>query len=156
MISRNSCYLLFTVLISLLWSCTGFVHGFAPLHGTDAAQPINRSLSEDDIKSAILEGARAAGWQAKALTDGQILATYQIRAHTVHVNIHYTDTYYTLNYRDSVGMKMFCTERDKKRAINQKVSGHENCPGRPAYIHQNYLIWLVTLNESIKFMLNPT
>lgn len=152
MLTRRWRDLLFVTLILLLGGCAGFV----PLYGTDVPHPIDRSLTNDEIKSAIIEGAMAAGWQAKELTDNQVLATYRVRAHTVHVEIIYTKNYYTLSYRDSTGMKMFCTTRDKERARNLKVSGHDNCPGRPAYIHQSYKAWLDTLNASIQFMLNST
>ncbi len=127
--------------------CSGMVR----LSEVDGQHFVERSLTKDQVKEAIIEGAESAGWIAKDLGSDYILATYRIRSHTIHVNIDFTNSYYITNYKTSNRMKMFCTERDRDNARNLKVSGRQECPGGiPLYIHGNYKIWVDSLNAAIQ------
>ena len=146
MTSRS--HLLFVFVMTLFVAgCSGMV----PLHKVDESHFVDGSLTEDQVKEAIIQGIEAAGWFAKDLGGDEILATYRIRTHTVHVVINYTDTYYATRYKSSSEMKMFCTQRDRDNARNIKISGRQECPGGiPMYIHGNYKIWVDSLNASIQ------
>ncbi len=146
MTSRS--HLLFVFVMSLfVTGCSGFVQ----LYEFDDLHTIGRSLTAEQIKEGILEGAQVAGWNAKTLSSESILATYHIRVHTVNVEIFYTDTDYWINYKSSNGMKMFCTKRDRDKVRNMKVSGRHECPGGiPMYIHGNYKKWVDSLNTAIR------
>lgn len=141
----TSLRLLFILLMtSFIAGCAG---SMVPLKEVDGQHFVERSLTKEQVKEAIMGGAAAAGWRAKDLGSDYILATYQIRTHTVHVKIDFTDVYYTAYYGSSNGMKMFCSEKDKKnhRLI---VSNQQSCA--PAYIHGNYKKWMDSLNTAIQ------
>ncbi len=150
MISRSRLPFIFVMALTVA-GCGGVV----PLHEVDGTRVFDRELSKEQVKEAIVEGAEKAGWRAKDLGNDKILATYIVRVHTVHVNILYTDSYYSINYNSSIGMKMFCTRNDKEKARNLKVSGRATCPGGrgPLYIHGSYKIWVDSLNNAIHFEL---
>ena len=146
MISRSRLLLVF-VMALFVAGCSGMVR----LSEVDGQHFVDRPLTKDQVKEAIMEGAQAAGWQAKDLGSDFILATYRIRVHTVHVNIDFTNSYYITHYKISNEMKMFCTERDRDKARNIKVSGRQECPGGiPKYIHGNYKKWVDSLNTAIQ------
>ena len=146
MISRSHLPVVF-VMTLFVSGCSGTV----PLYEVDHSHFVDGSLTEDQVKEAIIEGAETAGWLAKDLGGDKILVTYRIRVHTVHVEINYTDTYYATRYKSSNEMKMFCTERDRDKARNIKVSGRQECPGGiPKYIHGNYKKWVDSLNAAIQ------
>jgi len=113
---------------------------------------ISKPLTKDQMKESILEGAKYAGWKVRDLDPNTVRATYQIRSHTVHVQIEYTDSSYSLHYKSSNDMKMYCTksESDKKKGL--VVSGIQNCPGdMPPYsIHAAYKTWIDQLNDDIQ------
>ncbi len=111
---------------------------------------IHKPLTEEQVKEAIVEGAAASGWLTKDMGNGRILATYHVRTHTVHVRIDYRNSNYSTGYSSSNGMKMFCSERDKK-THQLKVTGRDKCrTGGPAYIHGNYKKWMDALNAAIQ------
>ena len=113
---------------------------------------IDKPLTKEQMKASILEGAKYAGWKVQDLGPDTIQATYQIRSHTVHVQIEYTDSNYSLYYKSSNDMKMHCTksESDKKQRV--VVSGIESCPDdMPPYsIHAAYKTWIDDLNGDIQ------
>jgi hypothetical protein len=116
----------------------------------DDVHIIRKSLTEEQVKAAIIEGAETAGWHTKDLGNGHLLATYHVRTHTVHVNIDYINSNYSTRYDSSNGMKIFCTERDKKNHM-LKVTGRDTCPGGyVAYIHASYKEWIDSLNAGIQ------
>jgi len=138
--------LIFTT-ASFLAGCTS---SMVTVVDVDGLHIIHRSLTKARVKEAIIEGAETAGWLTKDMGDGRILATYHVRNHTVHVRIDYINSNYRTGYSSSNGMKMFCSERDKK-THQLKVSGRDKCrTGGPAYIHGNYKKWVDSLNTSIQ------
>jgi len=146
MTSRSHLLIVF-VMALFVAGCSGMVR----LSEVDGQHFVDRPLTKDQVKEAIMEGAQAAGWQAKDLGSDFILATYRIRVHTVHVNIDFTNSYYITHYKITNGMKMFCTELDKDTHRNIKVSGRQECPGGiPMYIHGNYKKWVDSLNAAIQ------
>ncbi len=142
-------FLIVLLAIPLIASCLGSMVVVSRVDGT---QVFDRTLTKEQVKEAIIEGAEKAGWRAKDLGNNEILVTYSIRMHTVHVNIPYTVSYFSINYSSSNGMKMFCTIKDKEKTHDLKVSGRETCPlgSNPLYIHGNYKKWVDALNVSIQ------
>ena len=137
------------LILTLLW-ITGCASSWVPIHEiNNANHPVDSSLSDDQIKQAILGGARDAGWQTEALQDNRILATYHVRDHTVHVEILYTDWYYKVSYKDSDGMKIYCNASDRDKHRKPKVSGRDSCFSTPHYIHGNFKAWVDSLNAAI-------
>ena len=60
-------------------------------------QNINSELSQDQNRKAIKIGAITAGWRVDEVSDTQMLATYQIRGHTVVVSIDYSADDYSIH-----------------------------------------------------------
>ena len=131
--------------VALTTGCSG---GLIALHDVSEVYQIDKSLSEDQIKESILEGAANAGWKVEDLGFYTIRATYQIRIHTVHVNIAYSDSYFRPYYESSIAMKIRCSRKDK----GYIVSGKKNCPGYrlPYSINANYKIWIDSLVAAIE------
>ncbi len=125
------------------------------LYDVDKVHSIDKSLTKEQITRAVLEGAEDAGWRAKDLGDGRILATYSVRVHTVHVEIAIGDDTYDTRYRSSTGMKVYCSWEDKQKRRNIKVTGRGDCPNQadPAFIHYGYKRWVDSLNNSIRLSL---
>jgi hypothetical protein len=142
-------FYLFLVIALSMTGCTG---SMVKIMNVDDSHSIDQSLSKNQIRDAIIEGAELAGWRTKDLRDDEILATYIIRVHTVQVAIVYADSFYVTRYSSSSGMKMFCSQRDRDKTRDLKVSGSEQCPGDrpPLYIHGNYKKWMDALNASIQ------
>ena len=128
--------------------CSGSMVG---LYETNGPHFIGGTLNEEQVRESILEGAKNAGWKAEYHGNTTILATYQIRIHTVQVSIDYSDQVYIAQYKSSIAMKMYCTDwdRDNRKHI---VSGIENCPNarRPVSINANYKIWIDALVAEIQ------
>lgn len=143
---------------SKLGSCATFVVAllivgcttFAPIHDVNN-QPVGRDLTEDQVQKAIKLGAGVAGWRIQDVNPGHILATYNIRVHTVIVDIRYDANSYSINYKDSREMKAYCSKDDKAKNQGLIVTGRASCPDGqdPAYIHGNYNDWIRSLDSAI-------
>jgi hypothetical protein len=147
---KNSIRLLKIFFIALL--IAGCARPMVALDDVNENHTIDKSLTKDQMKESILEGAKYAGWQVEDQGFDTILATYQIRVHTVHVQIQYTDSSYSLYYKSSNEMKMYCTKKDFDKKKGKVVSGIQNCPGgMPPYaIHGAYQTWVDDLDLDIQ------
>jgi hypothetical protein len=119
----------------------------------DVHHPVNRSLTEEQVKQAIVDGIETAvGWQADPIENGPIIATYMVRNHTIDVLIHYSDRHYSYIYGYSDGMKIYCTDADYDKHREPKISGQESCPRgkNPEWIHANYKRWIAALDHAIQ------
>lgn len=86
----------------------------------------------EQVKHAILLGAGAKGWIIAEQSDGQLLATLNVRGkHIVAVTIAYSGAGYSLRYHDSVNMKYGYGEGG-------------------AVIHPFYNKWVLGLREAIR------
>ena len=135
------------ILALLLAGCSGQM---VSLYETEYSHPVEYDLSKERIREAIFEGSKTAGWVAEDENSSRILATYQIRIHTVNVSIYYSETYYRTLFRSSIAMKMYCSEREKQNN-RHIVSGIRYCPGDrpPTYINANYKLWIDELVAAI-------
>jgi hypothetical protein len=113
---------------------------------------INKPLTKEQVKESILEGAKYANWRVQDLNSSTMLATYKLRTHTVSVRIAYTESSYSLSYKSSYKMKMYCTKNDFDKKHVKVVSGIHDCPGgMPPYaIHGAYQTWVDDLNHDIQ------
>ena len=134
--------------ILIIAGCSG---SMVSLWETELNHPVQDTNSREQVRESILEGAKNAGWETADLSDTTILATYQIKIHTVHVSIYYSEKYYRPKYKSSIAMKMYCTEWEKNKR-KYLVSGIKNCPGDrpPYYINANYKIWIDSLVAAIE------
>ena len=81
-----------------------------------------------DVKSAILTAAKHRGWRAKIIKPGLILATISRRTHCATVEILYTQSNYSIDYKDSKNLDYNGTNK----------------------IHRNYNNWVMNLSRSIQ------
>jgi hypothetical protein len=132
--------------VSLL-GCTQMI----PIDRVSNSGTIINELTMDEVREAIEEGARNAGWDTKEKGDDQIMAFFRIRTHSVIVMINYSRDEYSIEYNSSREMKVQCTDADHKQAKNIIITGRKSCPGSadPKYIHQNYEKWVTRLKASI-------
>ena len=137
------------LLLSLI-SLFGCQATMIPVHNL-YNQHVPGNLSQDSIQNAIKSGANSAGWQVSDVTDNQMLATYNIRSHTVIVSIGYAADGYSILYKNSNHMKVKCGTRPNMSANPNVTSGLDACPGgtTPTYIHVNYKEWIEQLNAKI-------
>ena len=133
----------------LLAGCTGMI----PVYNI-SYEPVGNGLTQEQVGHAIETGAAAVGWRTNVVSPGQILATYNIRSHTVMVDISYTDGYYSIDYSNSIEMKIKCPQdvRDPRKPARVSDGDPGICgPGKlPSEIHGNYKGWIDTLNSAIK------
>ncbi len=114
-------------------------------------QPINSKLSQDETREAIKSGAISAGWLVDNVSDGRMIATYRIRAHTAIVSIGYSADSYGIFYKNSMHMKVKCGTRPASGRPSV-TTGQTACPGGtvPTYIHENYEVWINGHNSTIQ------
>jgi len=139
-------------ILVILFFAGGCAPFMVPLDEVDSSHAVDGSLSNDQVRDAIIDGAANAGWRTKDLGNDKILASFQFKTHVITVEIDYTASSYATHYESSYWMKMFCTEQDKKKHQNMIVSGQADCPGDrpPAYIHKSYKQWVDSLDRSIQ------
>ena len=138
---------LISLVIPLAVACSTMI----PMYNLDD-QPVGRELKVEEVQKAIKLGAGSAGWRTQDVSPGVMLATYNIRAHTVVAEIRYDKDSYSINYNHSDKMKMQCSEQDPdNKNIVVSASGREDCPGGtpPVRIHKNYREWIDRLNLAI-------
>ncbi len=148
---KNTTSHLFFILLTALFAvaCAPNLISMYNVHG----QSIPDGLTLDQVGRKIKSAAGIAGWSADEVSPGLIVATNHIRAHTVTVNIRYTEDTYNIDHEMSYYMKISCTAKDKTEAGSIAVSsGPNTCPGnaKPAYIHENYKGWIDELNTAIQ------
>lgn len=86
-----------------------------------------QSLSMTEIKSVIMLAGADRGWTFEEVGPGEIAATLLVRRHTARVNIQYSQTNYSIRYKDSV---------------NLRYTG--------STIHRNYNKWIMKLEQDIE------
>ncbi|KPA53139.1 hypothetical protein VT25_08975 [Photobacterium leiognathi subsp. mandapamensis] len=81
----------------------------------------------EDVQKAILTAAEQRGWSARVIKPGLILANISVRTHSATVEIPYSSTSYSIDYKDSQNLDYDGTD-----------------------IHRNYNNWVVKLSRSIQ------
>lgn len=77
---------------------------YEEIYNVDAAT-IPQGLTQEKIVQAIKTGGAQRGWVIDEQGPGHLLATLNIRSHTVRADIRYNTTSYSITYKDSVNMK---------------------------------------------------
>jgi hypothetical protein len=85
-----------------------------------------KTLSADQVRAAIIRAGAGLGWQITEEAPGKLVGTLVLRTHTAVVDIFYTATTYSIQYRSS---------------INLDESGGQ--------IHKNYNGWISNLVKGI-------
>ena len=139
------------VLAIVLLSLVGCQSGMIPITSFHD-QHINSELSQDQFRKAIKVGAITAGWRVDEVSDSQMLVTYQIRVHTVVVSIDYSADDYSIQYKNSIQMKVRCGAVYDATEPAMVTTGQSPCPGGapPTFIHQAYKGWIDELNRAIQ------
>ncbi|PSV00822.1 hypothetical protein C0W80_11590 [Photobacterium leiognathi subsp. mandapamensis] len=81
----------------------------------------------EDVQKAILTAAEQRGWSARVIKPGLILANISVRTHSATIEIPYSSTSYSIDYKDSQNLDYDGTD-----------------------IHRNYNNWVVRLSRSIQ------
>jgi hypothetical protein len=92
-----------------------------------------KSLSQDQVRGAILRAGAALGWQMRDERPGMLVGTLNLRSHTAVVEIPYSSRSYSVNYRSSVN-------------LNEKDGN----------IHKNYNGWIQNLTRGINAQLSAS
>jgi hypothetical protein len=86
--------------------------------------------STDDVGKAIQRAGAALGWNMKQVKPGTMLGTLNLRKHVAVVDINYSASSYSINYKDSTELNYDGTN-----------------------IHPNYNGWIQNLDKAIKAQL---
>ena len=89
-----------------------------------------KPLSVDQVKASILRAGAALGWQIREEAPGKLVGTLILRSHTAVVDIPYSATTYSIQYKSSIDLN----EGDGQ-------------------IHKNYNGWIRNLNKGINAQL---
>ncbi len=99
----------------------------APIYNVNnASLPISAGHSLEEVSKAIKLAGAGLGWQIKEIAPGKDIGTLVLRSHTAIVNIDYTTTNVSINYKDSVDLKFDGSN-----------------------IHKNYNGWIQNLENAI-------
>ncbi len=146
----------------------------APVYNVEQAEiAVPPSARLDDVRQAIVSGARKAGWLAKPVQTGKIIATYSAKRGRLQavVDIDYDMNSYDIRYRSSHNLKY--RELEPKAAAEgqgdnffSEYNPFENpdmnpfseekgeADGQPgATIHKSYNQWVRQLEEKINLEL---
>lgn len=100
---------------------------------TAVATASGKSLSQQDVRGAILRAGAALGWQMRDEGPGMMVGTLNLRKHTAVVEIPYSARSYSVKYRSSVNL-------DEKDGV----------------IHKNYNGWIQNLTRGINAQLSAS
>jgi hypothetical protein len=103
------------------------------VNSAPATNAAGKSLTPEQVRSAIVRAGAALGWQMRDDGPGKLVGTLQLRDHTAVVDIPYSSSNYSINYKSSV---------------NLQESGGQ--------IHKNYNGWIQNLNRGINAQLSAS
>lgn len=92
-----------------------------------------KALTDDQVKGAIIRAGSALGWQMKEMGSGKLGATLNLRKHEAVIEIPYSRTGYSINYKSSTGL--------------DESGGN---------IHKNYNGWIENLTRGINAQLSAS
>jgi len=127
-------FLLMIVVLAFSAGCrTGRVSDMTTPAGSSAVAIDKELFTVQDMREAIVKGCAERNWRVVEKDANTIEATNVVRnKHTVVVSIPYTETSYTINYKDSTNMN-----------YRPKSDGTFS-------IHPNYNNWVNNLDQSIQ------
>lgn len=90
-----------------------------------------QNLKEDQVRQAIIAGARDKGWVARELRPGVISASLSNRSHYAEVEIPYSGSSYSIIYKSSTNLKYRPSDQTIHNQYNnwvnylrQAIDGH--------------------------------
>ena len=106
-----------------------------------------KTLSLDEIRGAIARGAAVHDWTVSPVHPGELVASLNVRnKHFASVTIKYTETAYSVTYRDSTNLEYQLSHPNAS-------ARREDFPSAPSpntpLIHPNYNRWVDTLIRDI-------
>ncbi len=149
----------FTGLLSILFLLIGCKA--APVYNVyDVEITAADNVRLHQIERAILKGSRIAGWRAKPISKGNIIAKYFAKRGKLaaSVNISFNRRSYSITYRDSKNLKYTVRDNIPEPSdnvfteYNPFIEDEELGPAPPT-IHKVYNKWVRTLEEKINLTL---
>ncbi|MEN8168237.1 MAG: hypothetical protein ABFR65_12285 [Pseudomonadota bacterium] len=78
----------------------------APVYNVEQSPiDVSAKASLEDVKKSIMQSGVGLGWQMKETEPGLITGTLYLRDHMAQVDIPYSKTNYSINYKDSAALK---------------------------------------------------
>ncbi len=102
----------------------------------------NKVLTAEEVQKGIREAAAKLGWRVEPGEPGHIIATLQVRQHTAVVDIAYSQTSYSIVYKDS-------TNLDYGVQTTSGIEQGKIVTSKRSVIHANYNKWVQQLNDAI-------
>src|SRR4029453_9206778 len=103
------------------------------VNGAAGTSASGKPLTNEQVRNAIVRAGSSLGWQMKDEAPNKLVGTLQLRTHTAMVEIPYSPSSYSINYRSSVNLN----EADGK-------------------IHKNYNGWIQNLTRGINAQLSSS
>lgn len=125
MISRRTILVALLILTASMLSCRK-AH-VRDIPDNSIPSPYDKSLTVEEIEAAIIMGGNEAGWSMQKKEPGLIVGVIQVRQHEAQVNVRYSESSWSITYRDS---------------SNLKYNGDK--------IHVNYNKWVSRLADAIR------
>jgi hypothetical protein len=98
----------------------------SPIHNVTNAVATIKPAKLDEIRNAIERGGQSLGWEMLPAGAGHVVGTLYVRDHMAQVDIPYTTSSYSINYKDS-----------------------HNLDYDGSNIHSNYNGWVRELDQAI-------
>ncbi|MFO7594123.1 MAG: hypothetical protein R6X15_08790 [Pseudomonadota bacterium] len=104
----------------------------SPVYNVDnASVVVNKNITLDQMKTAIIRAGAKRGWAMKAVAPGHVVGTLHQRQHMAQIDIKYNTQNYSITYKDSSGLNYDGTN-----------------------IHNFYNKWIQTLRRDIDVQLS--
>jgi hypothetical protein len=106
-----------------------------------------KTLSLDEVRGAIARGAAVHDWTVSTVHPGELVASLNVRnKHFASVTIKYTETAYSVTYRDSTNLEY---QLSRPSASARREDFTTAPPPNTPLIHPNYNRWVDTLIRDI-------
>ncbi|AJP57752.1 hypothetical protein UC34_13715 [Pandoraea vervacti] len=107
-----------------------------------------KTPSLDDVRGAIARGAAVHDWTVSLVKPGEMVASINVRnKHYASVMIKYTETAYSVTYRDSTNLEYQLSGTNA--APTRRDDLNSALPPNTPMIHPNYNRWVETLIHDI-------
>jgi hypothetical protein len=98
----NVLIVLTVALVPALTAC--HITRTAPIHNVTNAVATSKPVKLDEVRTAIVRGGQSLGWEMVPAAPGHMVGTLYLRGNVAQVDIRYTTTTYSINYKDSQGL----------------------------------------------------
>ena len=119
-------------ILSILEAVVFIGCGVASIYNVSQS-PIEVKITEEKVYAAIKRAGYKKGWLVRQIKPGLAKATINLRSHQAVVEIPYTASTFSINYKSSLNLR------------------HDSVKGT---IHSNYNGWIQNLEQEINFELD--